>query len=126
MANVFLINLDPATAVQLSRILAVERHRIQQKPQTIGTYDLMQADIVFVGGGPAKYLPLLRWVRKERPGSPFVVVTRLPATSAWLDALETGATDYCSSPFEARQIRWLMQSVLPGQGSVPLKSGAAG
>ena len=73
----------------------------------------MAADIVFAGGEPSQYLSLLRQVRSDLPALPFVVVTRLPETTAWLDALEAGATDYCSPPFESRQIHWLMESTLP-------------
>jgi DNA-binding NarL/FixJ family response regulator len=118
MASVFLIGLEQAIATQISRALAVERHRIEQKPQNIGVHDLMEVDIVFAGGDPSQYLSLLRRVREERPGLPFVVVTRIPETTEWLDALEAGATDYCSSPFEARQIHWLMETALPGRRTV--------
>jgi DNA-binding response OmpR family regulator len=117
MANVFLIGLEQATAAQISRALAVERHRIEQKPQNIGLRDLADVDIVFAGGEPSQYLSLLRRVRQERPALPFVVVTRIPETNEWLDALEAGATDYCSSPFETRQIHWLMESALPRRRS---------
>ena len=30
----------------------------------------------------------------------------------FMEAIEAGATDYCSAPFEPRQISWLMQSAL--------------
>jgi DNA-binding response OmpR family regulator len=113
MANVFLIGLEQATAAQISRALAVERHRIELKPPNVGTRELMDVDIVFAGGDPSQYLSLLRRVREERPALPFVVVTRIPETTEWLDALEAGATDYCSSPFETRQIHWLMEAALP-------------
>jgi DNA-binding response OmpR family regulator len=113
MANVFLIGLEQATAAQISRSLAVERHRIEQKPSSLGVTDLKDADIVFAGGDPSQYLSLLRRVRLEKPGLPFVVVTRIPETTEWLNALEAGATDYCSSPFESRQLHWLMESALP-------------
>ncbi|HWF08865.1 MAG TPA: hypothetical protein VG297_10390 [Bryobacteraceae bacterium] len=113
MANVCLIGLEQATASQISRALTVERHKIEQKSQNIGARELMDVDIVFAGGEPSQYLPLLRRVRDERPSLPFVVVTRVPETSEWLDALEAGATDYCSSPFESRQIHWLMETALP-------------
>jgi DNA-binding response OmpR family regulator len=118
MANVFLIGIEQATAAQISRALAVERHRIELKPQNIGVHDLMDVDIVFAGGEPRQYLSLLRRVREERPALPFVVVTRIPETGEWLDALEAGATDYCSSPFETRQIHWLMESALPRHRTV--------
>ena len=113
MANVFLIDVEQTIAAQISRVLAVERHRIEQKPRNIGVRDLTEADIVFAGGEPSQYLSLLRRVRLERPALPFVVVARIPETTEWLDALEAGATDYCSSPLEPRQIHWLMESALP-------------
>lgn len=113
MASVFLIGLEQDIAFQVSRALAVERHRIESKPRSLDARDLLAADIVFAGGEPSEYLSLLRRVREERPALPFVVVTRIPETTAWLDALEAGATDYCSAPFEARQIRWLMEAALP-------------
>jgi DNA-binding NarL/FixJ family response regulator len=118
MASVFLIGLEQAVAAQISRALSVERHRIEQKPQNIGVPDMMDVDIVFAGGEPSQYLSLLRRVREERPALPFVVVTRVPETAAWLDALEAGATDYCSSPFESRQIHWLMESALPKRRAI--------
>jgi DNA-binding response OmpR family regulator len=118
MASVLLIGLEQAIAAQISRALAVERHRIEQKNPNIGLREIMDADIVFAGGEPSQYLSLLRRVREERPGLPFVVVTRIPETKDWLDALEAGATDYCASPFETRQIHWLMEAALPQHRSV--------
>jgi DNA-binding response OmpR family regulator len=115
MAQVLLAGLEQTTATQITRALAVERHRVEQKSTEITTRDLMEIDIVFAGGEPSQYLSLLRRVRKERPSLPFIVVTRIPETSAWLDALEAGATDYCSSPFDSRQIHWLMESALPNR-----------
>jgi DNA-binding response OmpR family regulator len=122
MANVILIGMEQAIAIQISRALEAERHRIEQKARDIEPRALIEVDIVFAGGKSSEYLPLLRKVRKERPTLPFVVVSRVPETKEWLDALEAGATDYCSAPFETRQIRWLMESALPGRGHI----GAAG
>jgi len=113
MARVIFIGVESAEAAQIARALAVERHQLEQKPKTSGADDLLDADIVFAGGDPIYYLSLLREVRESRPGLPFVVVTRVPETKEWLDALEAGATDYCSAPFENRQINWLMESALP-------------
>jgi DNA-binding NtrC family response regulator len=118
MANILLVDLEQATTDQINHALAVGHHRIvRQKSQNLGTRDLKQADIIFADGNPAESLRLLRWVRKERPALPFVVVTHIPDTTAWLDALEAGATDFCSPPLEARQIHWLMEYILrkPGQ-----------
>lgn len=113
MANIFLIGLDPATSAQISRALAVERHRVERKPGNIDIDDTMDVDMVFAGGDPSQYLKLLRRVREQRPTLPFIVVSRIPETGEWLDALEAGATDYCAPPLEMRQINWLMESALP-------------
>lgn len=113
MATVFLIGVEESLATAITRALAIERHRVEHKSRTIMGRDLIDADIVFAGGCPSDYLPLLRLIRVERPGLPFIVVSDVPETSAWLDALEAGATDYCASPFESRQIHWLMESALP-------------
>lgn len=118
MANVLLIGLEQATATQISRALAVERHRIEHKNGDLAIRDLVDVDIIFAGGAPSEYLSLLRLVREQKPALPFVVVTRIPETAEWLDALEAGATDYCSSPFESRQIHWLMEAALPRRRSV--------
>lgn len=75
--------------------------------------ELLDADIVFAGGEPGYYMTLLKRVREVRPTMPFVVVTRMPETTEWLDALEAGATDYCSAPLDMRQLHWLMETAVP-------------
>ena len=123
MAKVVFVGIEHALAVPIARALAVERHQLEQKPQNAVVLDILDADIVFAGGEPKHYLSLLRKVREARSTLPFVVVTRVPETNAWLDALEAGATDYCSAPFETRQIHWLMEAALPKQR--PVSSAAA-
>jgi DNA-binding response OmpR family regulator len=112
MAKIVLIGLEQSAANQISRALSSERHEIKSKSKNITMDDLIDADVVFAGGDQAQYLTLLRRIRASRPTLPFVVVTDRPETSHWLDALEAGATDYCSAPFEPRQINWLMESAL--------------
>jgi DNA-binding response OmpR family regulator len=112
MTKVFLIGLESTIVSRITQALNVERHWTTQAAQTIRRQDLTAADIVFAGGPATEYLPLLRWVREERPELPFVVVTRVAETKEWLNALEAGATDYCSSPFETRHIHWLMETAL--------------
>jgi len=112
MAKIVLIGLEQAAAGQICRALAVERHKVEQHAQDLPIRGLRDADMVFAGGEPACYLPLLRRVREAHPTLPFVVVARIAETKEWLDALEAGATDYCSAPIETRQIHWLMESAL--------------
>jgi DNA-binding NtrC family response regulator len=50
------------------------------------------------------------------PGRPVVVVSRLAEVDDWLNALEAGAADYCTPPFETAALRWIVQSSL-GRGA---------
>jgi DNA-binding NtrC family response regulator len=113
MAKVILIGIEQAAAEQLCRALAADGHQIAEQPQDFRIRNLLDTDIVFAGGEPACYMALLKRLRDVRPSLPFVVVTRIPETKAWLDALEAGATDFCSVPIETRQLQWLMESALP-------------
>jgi DNA-binding response OmpR family regulator len=113
MAKVICVGIEQPAAAQIAKALTVERHQVDQQTNCSGVLDFGDADIVFAGGEPSAYLSLLKTLREEWPGLPFVVVTRFPETTQWLDALEAGATDYCSAPFESRQIHWLMESALP-------------
>jgi DNA-binding NtrC family response regulator len=115
MAKIKLIGLESSSAHQIRRVLEDGFHQIEDLPVSTRVGDLLDADIVFAGGEGKYYTDLLKKVRAAKPDLPFVVVTRIPETSDWLDALEAGATDYCSAPFEARQMKWLMQSALPSR-----------
>jgi len=112
MAKVYLTGIEESVANSLQRALAIEKHKIEHRAWSAPLEDYLDADIVFAGGDGKRYLTLLRGIRQARPALPVIVVTRIPETSEWLDALEAGATDYCSAPFELRQINWLMETVL--------------
>ena len=113
MPNVYLVGLERSVADQISRIVSIERHAVRERPYNVNLRELLDAGMIFAGGEPALYLSLLRRVRREMPGVPFVVVSLANGTMAWLDALEAGATDYCSLPVQRRQIQWLMESIVP-------------
>ena len=113
MARIITIGLDQTLAHQLGRALSPDQHQISHKSKNVLSDDLINADLVFANGEGKQYLPVLRMVRENHPTLPFVVVTRVPETSDWLDALEAGATDYCSSPFDARHMDWLMETAIP-------------
>ena len=53
---------------------------------------------------------VLQQAISQFPHVPVVVVSRLPETDDWLDALEAGAADYCAAPFEPVQLRWLLDT----------------
>jgi len=113
MPNVYLIGLERAVADQISRVVSIERHTVRERPYSVSVGELADAGMIFAGGEPAMYLPLLRRVRKELPAQPFIVVSQANGTMAWLEALEAGATDYCFLPVQRRQIQWLMESIVP-------------
>ncbi len=113
MANVVMVGLDEAAANRIGVALGRGRHRIERIPAIAHPEDLDQADVVFAGSDPTQYLPLLRGFRSSHPATPFVVVARVPETSAWIEAMEAGATDYCSEMDGTRQLGWLMDSLLP-------------
>ncbi len=69
-------------------------------------------DVVFCGSQKRCRESALQAVAISRPWTPVVVASRQPETSEWLDALEAGAADYCSAPFESRQVSWILESIL--------------
>jgi len=113
MASVFLIDLGNEAAEMIAGVFSIERHTVRRKPSRLDTRELRNAAMIFAGGGPKQYLPLLRQVRRELPRMPFVVVNDGADTRAWLEAIEAGATDYFCTPVARRQIQWLMQSIMP-------------
>jgi len=65
----------------------------------------VSGDLVFCTTGPAFHI-----ARSRFPHLPVIVVSRLPQTEEWLDALEAGAADYCAPPFEVIHLRWLLDT----------------
>ncbi len=60
----------------------------------------------------ASLISLIHAVSSESPPVPVVVVSRYPEIKEWLDALEAGASDYCSAPFEERQLLWILEAAV--------------
>ncbi len=67
-------------------------------------------DLIFCPSDPSIALPLLRFLKKEQPGVPVVVVSHEPEFGEWLDAMEAGASDYCCAPFDREQLTWIVAS----------------
>jgi DNA-binding response OmpR family regulator len=108
MAHIVLNGLEPSAQADLCRVLFGEGHEVSIRDH----HDWAQADAVFCNGDSPTYPALLRRVRDLHPDLPVVVVTRLPESDKWLNALEAGAADYCSAPFEPIQVRWILSAVL--------------
>ena len=110
MARIHFVGLDPQLADHLKQALPPKAHSIQIHPQGVKAEVMREADLIFASGDNHSYRELLRDVRDQNPARPFIVVTRMPETKAWLDALEAGATDYCAEPIEPKQVQWLLDS----------------
>ena len=106
MARILLIGLETPTADELSRVL----RQLGQTVQTMapGSGAAIPGDIQLIFAPEADLLS----IQRSRPGVPVIVVSRVPEVSSWLHALELGAADYCGAPFEARQVRWALNSSL--------------
>jgi len=118
MARIVLVGLDKIASGQIIAALEASAHVVQRKSENLLLRELAEIDMIFAGGTADQYIPLLKRVHNMRPTLPFVVVTRIPETREWLDALEAGATDYCSAPFETHHIEWLMESALTPRQNV--------
>jgi DNA-binding response OmpR family regulator len=76
------------------------------------TPDLTGVDLVLCPCEGRLLRAVVASVAAQKPGLPVVAVGRWAETAAWLDALESGASDYCAPPMEPAQVRWMMDSHL--------------
>jgi DNA-binding NtrC family response regulator len=105
MARILLLGLDHSVAEELGRVLRQlgQSVRIAPKREAAMAAD---ADLIFAGSGD------LHDALALSPKRPVIVTSRVPEVTAWLNALEDGAADYCGAPFEPVQVRWLLNSAL--------------
>ena len=113
MAKIILSGLDLRTAAQLESLLLFDGHDVDNDRRhaarpAAAIQDLIDADIVFVGGRREQFLPLVRRMRAIDPSLPLVVALPLQELGTWLEALDAGATDFCCAPFDPAQIRALI------------------
>jgi DNA-binding NtrC family response regulator len=93
-----LAGLDPQTASALSGAL-------DQLPVEVADPASAHPDLGFCTLGA------LADFRADHPGIPVVVVGCVRQVGEWLDAIESGALDYCSAPFEPSLLGWILKSV---------------
>jgi len=105
VAKILLAGLETTIADELSRVLS----QLGQSVRTAVTGGGVEAGDIQLIFAPETDLA---GIQRSHPGVPVIVVSRLPEVSAWLHALEQGAADYCGAPFEARQVRWVLNSSL--------------
>jgi DNA-binding NtrC family response regulator len=90
--------LDPLVESELSGAL-------QQLSVEMTSLESEAPDLAFCS------LEALPEFRLSHPGLPVVVVGCVRQVSEWLDAIEGGAQDYCSAPFEPSLLGWILKSL---------------
>ena len=112
MSHVVLLGLPDDLAAALEMVLQDQSHRVSFA-RSLQEVPSDQAEVAFISGDSAEFPGNISDLRDSAPHLPVVVVTRLPESSRWLDALEAGARDYCGAPFEHRQLQWIMDGICP-------------
>jgi DNA-binding NarL/FixJ family response regulator len=111
MLRITLLGLPDDLAGPIAQLLADGLHQVSRRPLVRDAQSEERAGVVFISGDCAEYRENLRYLREQNPGLPVVVATRHPDDRKWLDALDAGAADYCSPPFERFQIDWILDSI---------------
>lgn len=111
MARVALLGFPQDLASQLSRVLLAEAHTVDHKHYIQDLAKRSRPSVVFVCADTPGFEDTIAALKDAEPGLPFVVTTRMPDPSQWLNALDAGAADYCGAPFETVQVRWIMASI---------------
>ena len=112
MSRVTLLGLPEDLERQLAQVLRDEAHKVIRKLHVQDLRHGPKSSAVFISADDPEFRRTIAQLRESDPLVPVIVVTRMPGTAQWLDALEAGATDYCGAPFERVQVRWIMDSVI--------------
>jgi DNA-binding NtrC family response regulator len=113
--RILLFDLDRAQGSELERVLTsqnlvVHSERSLPLTQCLRLVEEYRADLIFCPAQRAHYKKLLDALGERRPGLPVIVVSPYPEVAEWLDAIEAGASDYCTPPFDAAQIAWILET----------------
>jgi DNA-binding response OmpR family regulator len=117
MSRVILLSLPEDLERPLAEVLREEAHKVIRKRHVQDLRHGPKPDVVFISADDPEFCRTMALLREDQPALPVVVVTRMPRTSQWLDALDAGASDYCGAPFERVQVRWILNSLNGGARS---------
>jgi len=95
--------LLPSLTMFCSRVQSVASGVKKENLQSVAD---SPADVIFCDAD----MSVVSALRRIRPDSSIVVVSRHPEVAGWLDSLEAGASDYCAAPFEASQLKWILET----------------
>jgi DNA-binding response OmpR family regulator len=111
--KVILLGLPPSVAETLGHVLSnwgVTLYIPPETPaaQTLSLIEAANPNLVFVWTGENVGMSLVKFIRSLNRSIPVIAVNRRVRTSEVLDALDSGAVDYCSPPFDATHIERLL------------------
>jgi len=110
-----LVGLETGLAGQLEAGLAALGYKANRSTWDHCAPLAARHEVIFAPDDIMRLKDLVCLRRSLRINGPIIVASRKDDESAWLDALEAGADDYCSAPFEQAQLRWVLESKLsPG------------
>ncbi len=112
MAQILLAGLDREIASDFSGKLNQLGFPSQTAAFDLNTADAAAADVIFASGDDVRCLGLLNRVRSQAPSKPFIIVGRVAEEERWLEALEAGATDYCTSEISLDNLGWILTNAL--------------
>jgi DNA-binding response OmpR family regulator len=115
--NILVVGLEDPLATELCRALREQRHSVLSVAFTsaadcLATIERVGADLMFCRSERQQYEAILEGMRRHGQGIPLVVVSSLPETGDWLNALDAGAADYCAAPFEPKLIERIVENTL--------------
>jgi DNA-binding response OmpR family regulator len=111
-SRILLLQLEDQLVNQLLPLFSQLGEVVTFKDRFGLTPDVTSIDLVLCPCEGRLLRAVVDSVAAQKPGLPVVAVGRWAETTAWLDALESGASDYCAPPMEPSQVRWLMDSHL--------------
>ncbi len=116
-ANILVVGLEEPLAAELCRALRDQRHSVLSEAflsatDCVATIERVGADLVFCAADQQQYTSILHSLRNRGHNIPLVVVSRLPETGDWLDAMDAGACDYCAAPFEPELVQRIIENTL--------------
>ncbi len=103
--RVLLAGIEHPLVDSLAQHLSDRGLEVHESETLSAANQTLSFDIAFCETDPTGLMALLQSVH-----CPVVVVSRVPNTREWLDAMDAGAADYCAAPFEREQLDWILES----------------
>lgn len=117
MPNILIVDDDPSLLEVLEIALSNRRHSVSQASDVEGALELMGGDgfdlvIADLRLGRESGLDLLKSIREDQNSPPVLMITAYADRKTALQALELGAMDYISKPFDVEEFLLQVDQIL--------------